>query len=28
VEWNVCKNFPSQMDVKQQIIKTHFEHIW
>jgi hypothetical protein len=23
MEWNVYKNFPSQMDVKQPIIKNH-----
>jgi len=28
VEWNVYKNFPSQMDVKQPIIKNHLEHMW
>ncbi len=26
VEWNVYKNFPSQMDVKQPIIKNHLGH--
>jgi hypothetical protein len=28
VEWNVYKNFPSQMDVQQPIIKNHLEHMW
>jgi hypothetical protein len=28
MEWNVYKNFPSQMDVKQPIIKNHFRHTW
>jgi hypothetical protein len=27
VEWNVYKKFPSQMDVKQPIIKNHFKHM-
>jgi len=26
MEWNVYKNFPSQMDIKQLTIKTHFGH--
>ncbi len=28
VEWNVYKNFPSQTNIKQPIIKNHFEHMW
>jgi hypothetical protein len=28
MEWNVYKNFPSQMDVKQPIIKNHLGHMW
>jgi hypothetical protein len=28
VEWNVYKNFPSQMDVKQTTIKNHLGHTW
>jgi hypothetical protein len=28
VEWNVYKNFLSQMDVKQPTIKNHFRHMW
>ncbi len=28
MEWNVYKNFPSQMDVKQLTIKNHLGHIW
>jgi hypothetical protein len=28
VEWNVYKNFSSQMDVKQPTIKNHLEHKW
>ncbi len=28
VEWNVYKNFPSQMDVKQPTIKNHLGHTW
>ncbi len=28
VEWIVYKNFPSQTDVKQPIIKNHLEHTW
>jgi hypothetical protein len=28
VEWNVYKNFPSQMDVKQPTIKKHLGHMW
>jgi hypothetical protein len=28
VEWNVYKNFPSQMDVKQPTIKNHLRHTW
>jgi hypothetical protein len=27
MEWNVYKNFPSQMDVKQPIIKNHLGHM-
>jgi len=27
-KWNVYKNFPSQTDVKQPIIKNHFGHTW
>jgi len=27
-EWNVYKNFPSQRDVKQPIIKNHFRYTW
>jgi hypothetical protein len=28
VDWNVYKNFPSQMDLKQPIIRNHFGHTW
>jgi hypothetical protein len=28
VKWNVYKNFPSQMDVQQPVIKNHLEHMW
>ncbi len=28
MEWNVYKNFPNQMDVKQPTIKNHLEHMW
>jgi len=28
MEWNVYKNFWSQMDVKQLTIKNHFKHTW
>ncbi len=28
VEWNVYKNFPNQMDVKQPTIKNHLGHTW
>jgi len=28
MEWNIYKNFPSQKDVKQPIIKNHLEHMW
>jgi hypothetical protein len=28
MEWNVYKNFLSQIDVKQPIIKNHLEHMW
>jgi hypothetical protein len=28
VEWNVYKNFPSLMDVKQPTIKNHLGHMW
>jgi len=28
MEWNVYKNFPSEMDVKQPTIKNHFRHTW
>ncbi len=28
VEWNVYKNFPNQMDVKQLTIKNHLRHMW
>jgi hypothetical protein len=28
VEWNVCKNFPNQIDVKQPTIKNHIGHTW
>jgi hypothetical protein len=28
MEWNVYKNFPSQMDVKQPTIKNCLGHTW
>jgi hypothetical protein len=28
VEWNVDKNFLNQTNVKQPVIKNHFEHTW
>jgi hypothetical protein len=28
MEWNVYKNFPSQMDVKQPTIKNHLGYTW
>jgi hypothetical protein len=28
MEWNVYKNFPSQVDIKQPIIKNHLMHTW
>jgi len=28
MEWNVYKNFPNQMDIKQPIIKNHLGHTW
>jgi len=28
MEWNVYKKISSQMDIKQPIIKNHFEHTW
>ncbi len=28
MEWNVYKNFPNQMDVKQPTIKNHLGHMW
>jgi hypothetical protein len=28
VEWDVYKNFPGQMDVKQLTIKNHLEQTW
>jgi hypothetical protein len=27
MEWNVYKNFPNQMDVKQPTIKNHLRHM-
>ncbi len=28
MQWNVYKNFPSQIDVKQPTIKNHLRHTW
>jgi hypothetical protein len=28
MEWNVYKNFPNQMNVKQPTIKNHLGHMW
>jgi hypothetical protein len=28
VEWNVYRNFPSQINVKQPTIKNHLKHTW
>jgi hypothetical protein len=28
MEWNVYKNFPSQINIKQPTIKNHFGHMW
>jgi hypothetical protein len=28
MEWNVYKNFPNQIDIKQPTIKNHLRHTW